>query len=93
MEDAGSIRFNNTPSDSDTLQQIGSSGSMPPQDIERNEDICINDPPIDPNTLRQVGSSSSSMLPQERSEDICYNNLPSSSSSSMRRSLERIEVT
>ena len=85
MEDAGSLRFNNPPSDPDSLQQMESSGSMPPQDSERNEDICFNS---DPNTLQRVGSSS--MLPQETSEDIRFNNRPSSSSM---RSQERIGIT
>ena len=85
MEDAGSLRFNNPPSDPDTLQGMGSSGSTPPQGSERNEDICFNS---NPNTLQRVGSSS--MLPQERSEDICFNNPPSSSTM---RSQERTEVT
>ena len=57
---AGSLRFNNPPSDSDTLalQQMGSSSSMPLEDMIRNEDICFNDPPSD----------SSSTPPQEGSE-------------------------
>ena len=86
VEEAGSLRFNNPPSDPDSLQQMGSSGSVPPQDSERNEDICFDN---DPSALRQVGSSS--MLPQETSEDIRFNNRPSSSSSM--RSQERIEIT
>ena len=54
-----SLHFNNPPSDSDSLQGVGSSSSMPPE--ERNED--------DPNIILEVqrvaeGSSSS----QERSE-------------------------
>ena len=46
-EVVGSLRFDNPPSDPDsvpvalTLQEVGSS-SMPPQDSERNEDICFN---------------------------------------------------
>ena len=48
----GSLNFNNTPSDSDSLQRVGSSSSMPPQ--EGNEDICFNDIPSDPNIILQV---------------------------------------
>jgi hypothetical protein len=53
-EVVGSLRFDNSPSDpnSVTLElqelEVGSS-SMPPQ--ERNEDICFNNPPSDPNSL------------------------------------------
>ena len=73
-EAAESLRFNNPPSDRDTHQQMGSSGSMPLQDSERNDDNII---PSDPNTLRRVGSSSS-ILPQERSGDShVYFNDPS----------------
>ena len=81
-EAIGSLKFNNTPTssdpDSDSLQRVGSSSSMPPGSQERNEDICFNNPPSDPNIILEVpsrrvpvGSSSSTgnMLPQERSED------------------------
>ena len=51
-----SLCFNNPPSDSNTSQQTG---SILPQDSERNGDIHSNDPPDDPNILRRVGSSSS----------------------------------
>ena len=66
-EAAGSLRFNNPPSDPDTLalQRVGSSSGLPIQ--ERNEDICFINPPSDPNTLQRVGSSSS-MPHQERIE-------------------------
>ena len=76
-EAAGSLRFNNPPSDTDgtlALQQPGSSSSLPLQERNASEDICFNNPPSDPNlntTIRQLGvgnSSSSSTLPQERSE-------------------------
>ena len=44
-EAAGSLRFNNPPSDPNTSEQIGSSGSMPLQDSEMNEDnITPSDP-------------------------------------------------
>ena len=55
-----SLKFNNPPSDPGSLQQVGSSSSMPPE--ERKED---------PNTIlevRRVPVGSSSPL-QERSED------------------------
>jgi len=67
-ETAGSLHFNNPPSDPISLQRVESSNSMPPQ--ERGEDICFNDPSLasDPNTM-PVGNSSS-MPPQERSEVI-----------------------
>jgi hypothetical protein len=69
-EVVGSLRFDNPPSDPDSvaleLREVGGS-DVPPQ--ERNEDICLNnDPPLasDPNSLGRVGRTS----PQERSEDI-----------------------
>jgi hypothetical protein len=63
---AGSLRFNNPPSDLNT-QQVGSS-SMPPE--ERNEDICFNNPSNDSNsyTLQRMGSSTS-IQETRRSED------------------------
>ena len=75
-EAAGSLRFNNLLSDTDTstptvLQRlgVGSSSSMPLQESLRTEDICFNNPRTDPNTkIRQLGVGSSSMLPQERTE-------------------------
>ena len=74
-EAVGSLRFNNPPSDPNSLQQVESSSSMPPQ--ERNEDICFDSPPSDSNIILQVqrepvtmgSSSGGSTPPQERSED------------------------
>jgi hypothetical protein len=65
-EAAGSLRFNNPPSDPNlnTDQQVGSS-SMSLE--ERNEDICFNNPSNDPNTLQQMGRSS--IQETRRSED------------------------
>ena len=68
-EAAGSLNFNNPPSDPDSLQGVGSS-SMPPE--ERNED---DNPPgaSDPNIILEVRrvpmGSSSPPQPEERSED------------------------
>ena len=67
-ESVGSLNFNNPPSDSDSFQGVGSSGSMPPGPQERNEDICCHgdhNPPSDPNIILEVrrvpvGSSSGS---------------------------------
>ena len=67
-ETAGSLRFNNPPSDSSIHQQMGSSDNIPPQDSERNEDIGLNNFTSDPNALQRMGSSSS-ISPQERSEN------------------------
>ena len=58
-EAIGSLCFNNPPSDSDSIQGVGSSSSVPPQ--ERNEDF--DNPPSDPNIIIEVrrvpvGSSS-----------------------------------
>ena len=75
-EAVGSLNFNNPPTDPDSLQRVGSSSSMPPE--ERNEDIiCCDNPPSDPNIILEnlrvpVGSSSSVMgstPPQQTSED------------------------
>ena len=62
---AGSLRFNNPPSNPDTpaFQGVGSSSSMPHQEMD--EDICFNNPPSDPNA---VGSTSLSMPSEERFE-------------------------
>ena len=63
-----SLRFNS--SDPNTRQQMGSSGSMPLEDTERNEDRD-NIAPSDPIPLRRVGSSSSlSIQETRRSADI-----------------------
>ena len=67
-EAAGSLRFNNSSSDPNTLAlqrvESSSSTSMAPQ--ERNENICLNNLnlPSDPNTLRRVESTA----PQESGE-------------------------
>jgi hypothetical protein len=63
-----SLRYNNSPSDPNARQQMGSSSSMPLQESEslKNED---NITPSDPNLLRRVGSSSSIQeTPSRRSE-------------------------
>ena len=71
-EAVGSLRFNNPPSDPNSLQQVGSSSSMPPQEKNHDEDICFDS---DPDIVLQVrrgpvGSiSSGSTPPQEISED------------------------
>ena len=67
MEAAGSLRFNNPPSDPNSLQRMGSSDRMPvsAQDFEWNEDFRVIN---DLNTPWRVNSSSS-MPPQEGSED------------------------
>jgi len=67
-----SLRFNNPPSDTNTLAlqrgTLGSRSSMLSQERNEDSDIYLNNPSGDPNTLRQMGSSSS-MPPQERNED------------------------
>ena len=63
-ESVGSFNFNNPPSDSDSLQRVGSISSMPPEEGDHDEDPnAILEVPREP-----VGSSSS-MLPEERNED------------------------
>ena len=60
-ESLGSLNFNNPPSNSDSLQGVGSISSMPPE--ERNED---------PNVVLEVRREpvgSSSMPPEEKNED------------------------
>jgi len=64
MEAAGSLRLNNPPSDPNTLQRVGSSSSMLPQ--ERSEDNCFNNPSNNPNTLQRMGTS---IQETRRSED------------------------
>jgi hypothetical protein len=51
-EAAGSLRFNNPPSEPNSHEPMGS--SMPRQ--ERSEDICFDDPPSDRNTLQRIPS-------------------------------------
>ena len=79
-EAAGSLRFNNPPSDPDSLQQL-EVGSMPTQEpaCERNTDICCDNPPLASNQniildVRRVpagiSSSTGSTPSEERSEDI-----------------------
>ena len=72
-EAAGSLCFNNLPSDPNTMlpcQRLPVGASMQPQEsaeeTRRSEDICFNNCPSDPNTLRQMESSS--MQPREKSE-------------------------
>ena len=72
-----SLRFNNSSSDPNAQQQMGSSNSMPLQESERNEDNIITSNPITTLQVRRVGSSSSlSILEIRRSGDIqvCFNN-------------------
>ena len=75
-EAAGSLKFYNPPSDTSSLQGMGSStgSSMLPR--ERYEDIssCFDNPPSDPNIILQVpvensGSGSTPSQELERSED------------------------
>ena len=71
-EAVGSLQFNNPPSDPDSLQGVGSSSSMPPD--ERNfEDIGFNNPPSDPNDVilevRRMSVGGSNGTSQEWSED------------------------
>ena len=69
-EVVGSLRFDNPPSDPNSvalaLQEVGGS-SVPPQERNDSEDICFNNSPSDPNSLGRVGSTTP---PQERSDDI-----------------------
>ena len=70
-EAVGSLQFNNPPSDPDSLQGVGSSSSMPP-DESNHEDIGLNNPPSDPNIILEVwrvAVGSSNGTGQERSED------------------------
>ena len=61
-EAAGSLLFNNPPSDPNSLalRRAGVSSSMLPH--EGNEDICFNNSLSDLNSLQQVGSGTSSNL-------------------------------
>ena len=63
-----SLRFNNSTSDPNEQQQMGSSNSVPLEDSEWSEESTI---PSDLITLRRVGSSSSlSIQETRRSVDI-----------------------
>ena len=71
VEAAGSLRFNNPPTDPNTLQQelVGSSGM---QSQEWSEDGCFNNPslPNDLNTIRKMSSSSSSIVMPPNLSDL-----------------------
>ena len=58
-EAAESICFKNTPSDHNTLEQMGRSNSLlsPGQEPEWSEDICFTDPSNISNTLGRIGST------------------------------------
>ena len=62
-----SLNFKNPQSDPDSLQRVGSSSGMPPE--ERNEGI--DNPPSDPNIILEVQQVAvgSSSPPQKRSEN------------------------
>ena len=56
-ESVESLKFNNPPSDPNSLQRVGSNSSMPPQPEEMpvNEDVCFDNPPSDdPNIILEV---------------------------------------
>ena len=65
-EAAGSLHFNNPPSDPDSLQRERSRNSLPPQERNDSEDsdiqVCVDNPPLasDPNILQVL---------QERNKD------------------------
>jgi hypothetical protein len=54
-EAAESLRFNNPPSDSNSLEPMDNSM----QRQERSEDVCLDDPLSDPNTLQRMPSRES----------------------------------
>ena len=69
-ESVESLNFYNPPSDPNT-PALGSSGSIPLQEMNEDNDIRFDSfPSDDPNPLRRVGSSSTSnnILPEERIE-------------------------
>ena len=76
-ESVGSLNFNRSSSDSDSLQEVPVGSSMPSQ--ERNEDVHFDklseSLASDPNIILEVrrvpvgSSSTGSASPQERSED------------------------
>ena len=69
-ETVGSLNFYNPPSDLNT-PSLGSSGSIPLQEMNEDHDICFNisrlgsDASDDSNSLRRVGSCSSNNMPPE----------------------------
>jgi hypothetical protein len=73
IEAAESLRFKNSPSDPDTLQEIQDSASNDPSSNpkthqrlqEKSEVIFLDNPPDNLDTLGQIGS----MTPQEKSGD------------------------
>ena len=61
-ESLGSLNFNNPPSDSDSLQGMGSISSMPPEESNEDPNAILEVP-------REPVGSNGSMPPQERNED------------------------
>ena len=71
-EGVGSLNIYNPPSDPNT-PALGSSGSIPLQEMNLDHDICFNNSPSDdPNPLRRVGSCSSDNIPPEERIEVIY---------------------
>ena len=71
-EGVESLNFYNPPSHPNT-PALGSSGSIPLQEMNEDQDICFNhseSPSDDPNPLRRVGSSSSNIIPPEERIEV-----------------------
>ena len=62
-ESVGSLNFNSPPSDSDSLQGVGSISSMLPEEKKHDED-----PNVILEVPREPVGSSSRMLPEERND-------------------------
>ena len=74
-EGVGSLNFYNPPSHPNT-PALGSSGSIPLQEMNEDHDVCFNnfpsDDPIHPNSLqvRRVESCSSNNIPPEERIEV-----------------------
>ena len=71
-EGVGSLNFYNPPSHPNT-PALGSTGSIPLQEMNEDHDICFNiSPRNDPNSLqvRRMGSCSSNNIPPEERIEV-----------------------
>ena len=74
-ESVGSLNFYNPPSHPNTLA-LGSTGSIPLQEMNEDHDICFNHSPSDdPNSpqVRRVESCSSNDIPPEERIEVTLN--------------------
>ena len=85
-EGVGSLNFYNPPSHPNT-PVLGSSGTIPLQEMNEDHDVCFNNPPTDdPNSLqvRRVESCSSNNTPPEERIEVIYKDIDILASSDLK---------